>query len=234
MKRVRNLSSTVAVILLALVNESARAQGDAARGARVFGVCMSCHSIRAGEHLTGPSLASIWNRKAGTVPGFERYSEALKRADLVWTGASLEKWIAGPEKLVPGTSMTFAGLPDARNRDDLIAFLKLASEGKAPKAQAAPSGDMMMRRGKVNLKKVPPEGQVVSIDYCRDTYSIRTADGKVAKVWEFNLRFKTDSGSDGPMRGKPAIVGAGMQGDRASVVFSAPDEISTFIKSYCG
>jgi cytochrome c len=234
MKRFENVSSIVASILFTLPIGTASAQGDATRGARVFNACASCHSTRAGEHMTGPSLAGIWNRKAGTVPGFERYSQAMGRADLVWTDANLEAWIASPGKLIPGTSMMFGGLADKRNRDDLIAFLKLASAGKAPQVQGGPSGDMMMRRAKVNLKKALPEGQVVSIDYCRDTYSIRTADGKVAKVWEFNLRFKTDSGSDGPVRGKPAIVGAGMQGDRASVVFSAPDEISAFIKPHCG
>ena len=66
-----------------------------------------------------------------------------------------------------------------------------------------------------------------------DTYTVRTADGKTAKVWEFNLRLKTDSSKDGPSPGKPVIVGAGMQGDRASVVFASPGEISSFIKQDC-
>jgi cytochrome c len=52
-------------------------------------------------------------------------------------------------------------------------------------------------------------------------------------VWEFNLRLKTDSSNDGPQAGKPVIVGTGMQGDRAAVVFAAPEEISAFIKSAC-
>lgn len=73
----------------------------------------------------------------------------------------------------------------------------------------------------------------VFLNYCRDTVTAQTADGKTSKVWEFNLRFKTDSGKDGPLPGKPVIVGAGMQGDRASVVFAAPNEISGFIKQSC-
>jgi len=75
---------------------------------------------------------------------------------------------------------------------------------------------------------------VTALEHCRDTYTVKTADGKVDKVWEFNLRFKTDSGKDGPAPGKPVIVGAGMQGDRASVVFASPGEISGFIKQSCG
>jgi len=51
--------------------------------------------------------------------------------------------------------------------------------------------------------------------------------------WEFNLRFKTDSSKDGPPKGKPAIVQAGMQGDRAFIVFAGPAEMSTFIKKQC-
>jgi len=55
----------------------------------------------------------------------------------------------------------------------------------------------------------------------------------VNRVWEFNLRLKTDASALGPPPGKPVIVGAGMQGDRASIVFSSPDEISSFIKESC-
>ena len=62
---------------------------------------------------------------------------------------------------------------------------------------------------------------------------MKTNDGKSNKVWEFNLRLKTDSSALGPQAGKPVIVGAGMQGDRASVVFAAPAEISGFIKELC-
>jgi cytochrome c len=74
---------------------------------------------------------------------------------------------------------------------------------------------------------------VRSIKYCGDTYTVETADGRIEKVWEFNLRFKTDSGKLGPAPGKPVIVGAGMQGDRASIVFAAPKEISETIDQSC-
>jgi cytochrome c len=67
----------------------------------------------------------------------------------------------------------------------------------------------------------------------RDTYEVKTADGKQRKFWERNLRFKTDSSHDGPERGAPALVPAGMMGDRADVTFAAPDEIGQFVKQSC-
>ena len=193
---------------------------------------MACHSVKPGEHLTGPSLAHAWSRRAGTEKTFLRYSDALKSIDIVWNEATLEKWLSDPAQLVPGTSMTFPGLKESKDRQDVIAYLRAVSEGKAPSAEPR-RGGMMMQSRKADLKKAPPAGQVVSISYCGDTYTVRTADGKVNKVWEFNLRFKTDSSKEGPLPGKPIIVGAGMQGDRASVVFAAPAEIGSVIKQAC-
>lgn len=62
-------------------------------------------------------------------------------------------------------------------------------------------------------------------------HTLKTASGETHKIWEFNLRIKTDSGARGPAPGKPVITGAGMRGDRANVVFASPGEISGFIKS---
>ena len=94
------------------------AEGDSGRGQRSFGPCAACHSLQPDRNMTGPSLAGLWDRKAGTLPSF-------------------------------------------------------------------------------------------------------------------SLRFKTDSGSEGPEKGAPALVGAGMMGDRADVIFAAPDEISAMITRDC-
>ena len=229
----RGSASAVLIALLSLASgNDAAAVGDPKRGAQAFQACMACHSVQPGEHLTGPSLAHIWNRKAGTVEGFLRYSDALKRTDIVWNEATLDKWLANPEQFVAGTSMTFPGLRESRDRQDVIVYLRAVSEGKAPSAEPR-RGGMMMQSRKVDLKKAPPTGQVVSISHCGDTYTVKTADGRTSKIWEFNLRFKTDSSKDGPLPNKPVIVGAGMQGDRASVVFAAPAEIGSFIKQIC-
>jgi cytochrome c len=211
---------------------AAVAAGDAKRGAQLFGQCIACHSIQPGEHQTGPSLAHVWDHKAGTVEGFMRYSDAIKGAQITWNEATLDKWLANPAQLVPGTTMTFPGIKERQVRQDVIAYLKAVDENKAP-AAAKGGGMMGMARQKVDLKSAPPAGQVRSIKHCRDTYVVQTADGKSEKVWEFNLRFKTDSSKLGPLPGKPIAVGAGMQGDRASIVFASPKEISEFIEQSC-
>jgi len=208
--------------------------GDAARGAQIFRQCAACHSTQPGEHLTGPSLAHAYGRKAATGEGFQRYSDALKRSGLLWDEKTLDRWLANPAQVVPGTSMTFPGVRDAQARQDLVAYLKAVDADKAPAPPAAKGGGMMgMGRQKLDLKNAPPAGQVRSITYCGDTYTVETADGKVEKIWEFNLRFKSDSSKLGPAPGKPVVVGAGMQGDRASVVFASPEEISAAIKPSC-
>jgi cytochrome c len=229
------LASIIGTLALPALAGSALGAGDPDRGATAFRACAACHSTAPGEQMTGPSLAKIWQRKAGTVEGFMRYSDAMKKANLVWTEQTLDKWLANPEALIPGTSMTFPGLRESQARQDVIAYLTAVSEDKAPAAsQRGGSMMMSMRPAKKNLKDAPPEGQVTAITHCGDTYTVKTADGKVEKVWEFNLRLKTDSSPLGPQPRKPVIVGGGMQGDRAFVVFAAPSEISAFIKPDCG
>lgn len=230
--RVRYGAVTLTALLILATGKVDAAAGNSQRGAQVFQACAACHSVKAGEHLTGPSLAHVWNRKAGTVEGFLRYSDALHRAGIVWNEITLDKWLADPGRFISGTNMTFQGLRESEDRQDVIAYLRAVSEGKAPTPEPS-RGGMMMQSRKADLKRAPPAGQVVSIGYCGDTYTVKTADGRTNKVWEFNLRFKTDSSKDGPLSGKPVIVGAGMQGDRASVVFASPGEISQLVKPAC-
>ena len=134
--------------------------------------------------------------------------------------------------------MTFPGIKDARERADLLAFLKEATQpGHAPPslAQQGGMGGMMgMMGGSVpNLKTAGPDKRVQKITHCRDTYRVTTADGTTRDFWERNLRFKTDVSEDGPQKGAPAVVAAGMMGDRADVIFATPEEISGFISPHC-
>jgi len=211
--------------------------GDAARGERMYRACVACHSLESNRSMTGPSLAEIWNRMSGSLPSFPRYSPALKSAGIIWNDDTLDEWIKDPQHFIPGNTMTFAGMKDARQRADLLTFLKDATQpGRAPKA--APGGNqmggMMMGGGAVpNLKKLDAEDRVQSISHCGDTYKVATADGKTRDFWERNLRFKTDVSDDGPQKGAPALVPAGMMGDRADVIFASPDEISGFISRAC-
>jgi len=220
-------------IALASLSGIASGAGDSVRGAQLFRQCAACHSTQAGEHMTGPSLAKVYGHRAGSAEGFARYSDALLRSGATWNEATLDRWLANPEKFVPGNSMTFSGIREPADRQDLIAYLKSVEEKKAPQAQQGGKGPMAMRGARPDLRKAPPAGQVTSIRYCGDTYTVETADGKSQKIWEFNLRFKSDSSKLGPTPGKPVAVGAGMQGDRASIIFASPKEISETIKPSC-
>src|SRR5205085_8032560 len=196
---------TALACALLVLTSSALAAGDAKRGAQMFRQCMACHSSEPGEHMTGPSLAHVWGRKAGTVEGFTRYSDAMKHANVTWDEATLDQWLADPERFMPGTSMTFQGLKAPRDRGDVSAYLHSPSENAAP--QAGGEQGMQMRGQKVDLRKAPAEGQVKALSHCGDTYTVETADGKKQRVWEFNLRLKTDSSKFGPPPGNPVIVG---------------------------
>lgn len=218
-----------------LIGADASAAGDPEEGARVFSSCAACHALQPGEHRTGPSLAGIMGQKAGTIAGFTRYSPALKEADVVWTEGSLDAWLADPQAVIPGNRMTFPGIADAQARADLIAYLEAATEGEV--AEAAPGGAMggMMGTGEpADLRHdVGPNNRITAIRYCEDTYTVEVETGEAHQFWEFNLRFKTDSSARGPEAGQAVLIPAGMMGDRASVVFAAPGEITPYIRAGC-
>ena len=96
-------------------------EGDAVRGKDVFEKrCTGCHTMEADRE--GPRLAGVYGRASGAVAGFS-YSEALKKAHLVWNDSTLDQWLADPDKLVPGNNMEFH-VAKADERRDLIRFLK--------------------------------------------------------------------------------------------------------------
>lgn len=102
---------------------AAQAAGNATAGKEVFARCAICHNAtKGGPNLIGPNLWGVVGRKAAIVPNFY-YSTALKNSGITWTADKLDAWVTNPAKLVPGTRMTFAGLPSAQQRADLIAYL---------------------------------------------------------------------------------------------------------------
>jgi cytochrome c len=231
----------VAALLTLLIGAYvASAEGNSARGQHVFRACAACHSLQPDQNMTGPSLADLWGRKAGNLASFSRYSPALKSANIIWDEKTLDEWIKDPQHLVPDNEMTFEGIKDGQQRADLLAFLKQATQpGASVAQQGGPMGGMggmggMMGGGQVpNLKHPDPENRVQAITYCKDTYTITTANGQTRKFWERNLRLKTDVSGDGPEKNAPALVPAGMMGDRADVIFADPSEISAFISNKC-
>jgi cytochrome c len=114
-------------------------------------------------------------------------------------------------------------------------FHKKKSDGRTPAATPNDVGGVRgMKTGLApqfqNLKEVDPDRQVVTIGYNRDTYKVTTADGRSVDSWEGNLRFKIDSSNTGPLAGKPVILPTGMMGDRVTVFFASPVEMSASIK----
>lgn len=210
---------------------------DPDKGAALFRQCAACHSLVPGQHLTGPSLAGIMGRKAGTAEGFGRYSPAMKQSNVEWSAETIDPWLKSPGEFIPGTSMRVPGIDDPAARRELIAYLEVVTteQGASEPGREAP-GDMMGGGGPgrmPNLKQQVPTQQVTAIRYCGDAYFVTLGTGTEVVFWEFNLRLKTDSSANGPPKGKPAILRAGMGGDRAFVIFSEPGEISEFIEPAC-
>ena len=125
---IRSICVSLALAFAAAMGASvAHADGDAANGEKIFAKCKACHTVEAGKNKVGPSLAGVVGRKAGTAEGFN-YSDAMKNSGLTWDEATLNTYLTGPKKLVPGTKMAFPGLPNEQDRLDVIAYLKSAAQ----------------------------------------------------------------------------------------------------------
>jgi cytochrome c len=106
---------------------------DLANGESKFALCQSCHTlVSGGANMTGPNLYGVIGTKAGEGHDDFKFSDALKASGIVWTPDKLDPWIKKPQDLVPGSKMTFAGLDDAKDRTDVIAYL-MVSTGYKPK-----------------------------------------------------------------------------------------------------
>ena len=152
----------------------ARADGDAKRGGAQYRACVACHSLDAGAHLTGPSLADLWAKKAG--------------------GA----------KTIVERGLVSAGY---------VGYVR----GQQPDS----------------LKSAPPHARVSRVRHCRDSYFATAANGAETPYWEMNVRIQLDTRGTGPEPGKPVIVGAGMQVDRASLVFVGLEDVARVIAEAC-
>ena len=103
---------------------------DLQRGRIAFLRCAACHALQADElGKVGPNLRGTLGRAAAQVPGFS-YSEALRKAGLIWNDATLKRWIQDPASLVPGTSMTYANTLTETEIHALVVFLKSQTMGR--------------------------------------------------------------------------------------------------------
>jgi cytochrome c len=116
------LGGTAGLVGMSLAWLAAAATPAGSPPAADFSRCAGCHSTQAGQNKIGPSLAGVFGRTSGSVPGYN-YSAALKNAHLIWEAQTLDKFLQNPGGLVHGTKM-FATVPDADTRQRIIAYLK--------------------------------------------------------------------------------------------------------------
>lgn len=129
-------AAIAAVGLAALIGAAhwALAQGkppDTGDGQLAFNnACRTCHTLREGDNRLGPNLHKVVGRKAGSVPGYG-YSSAMQGADLVWDKASLDRFIATPDEVIPGHNMKpYGGIASAEERAKIVAYLEASGAGK--------------------------------------------------------------------------------------------------------
>jgi cytochrome c len=105
---------------VALLAAAAPPPGDAAAGKLSYAKCIGCHS--PDRNRTGPRHCELFGRVSGTLPGYD-YSDAMRKAAILWNAEALDRFLASPTTVVPGTTMGFAGVADARERRNLVAYL---------------------------------------------------------------------------------------------------------------
>jgi len=208
----------------------------AKKGAPAYRICAACHSLQPGVHLSGPSLAGLWGRKAASNTEYGRYTKPLQEADIVWDEDTLNAWLADPQAMVPGTTMQFRGIEQDDTRTNLIAFLRQAlAEGGGKKVVKDGLIPQAMAKGQVppTLRETGPEQQVTAITHCRDAYYVTTASGDEYPFWETSLRIKIDTSTRGPKPENAVLLRSGMAGDRISVVFPSLDALKTKLTETC-
>jgi len=114
----------VFALALVLAAGAAGASGDPARGEQIYARCVACHALAYDR--VGPRHCGLFGRRAGSVAGFD-YSAAMQRSGIVWNAKTLDRFLEDPPRAVPGTTMTYAGIKDPRERADLIAYLGMAN-----------------------------------------------------------------------------------------------------------
>jgi cytochrome c len=119
------IAAALASALTSIVVAQAPLNGDPQRGEQIYARCGACHALEYDR--TGPRHCGLFGRRAGSVKGFA-YSEAMKRSGLVWDERTLDRFLTNPMGAVPGTTMGYAGIDDAQERADLIAYLRKATQ----------------------------------------------------------------------------------------------------------
>lgn len=206
------------------------------KGAQAYRMCAACHSLKPDMHLSGPSLSGLWGKEAATIEDYDRYTGALKDLEVIWDENTLNPWLAHPQEMAPGTTMTYRGVENDQTRMALIEFLRVAmAEGGHEKVVEKGLIPESMAEGQIppDLTRVEANQRVTEIRRCRDAYYVTTADGARFPFWETNVRLKIDTSERGPGQGDPVLLRSGMAGDRVSVVFASLTHLRKTLDEKC-
>lgn len=114
----------IAAAVITVATAASAVAQDVEKGQNSFKKCLPCHRIGPdAKNLVGPELNGLDGRKAGTVPNFN-YSDANKNSGIVWNEETFKEYIKDPRAKIPGTKMTFAGIKNDQEINDLWAYLK--------------------------------------------------------------------------------------------------------------
>lgn len=118
---------------LTAIAEEPLSDTEMKRGRILFLQCRACHSLTPADNegKIGPSLAGVFTRVAGSADYFTGYSSAMKEAGHEWNAETMNTWLTAPSKMVPGTSMVFAGIADEAQRDLLVRYLQVITQPQA-------------------------------------------------------------------------------------------------------
>ncbi|HEY8710555.1 MAG TPA: c-type cytochrome [Burkholderiaceae bacterium] len=119
------VAGALALGAIASARSSEKSAPDAMHGEQVYARCMACHALTYDR--VGSRHCGLFGRLAGSVPQFN-YSPAMKNSGIVWSDKTLDRFLTKPLKMVPGSSMTYDGVSDPKERADLIAYLKHVNE----------------------------------------------------------------------------------------------------------
>ncbi len=119
--KVTTMLRVAAVAAFAAAGGGVAAAADVAHGKELFQTCVACHTDKPDG--IGPSLKGVFGRKSAALEDF-RYSNPMKRANLVWDAGNLRAYLIDPQEKVRGNRMPFGGVTQPRDADDIVAYLQ--------------------------------------------------------------------------------------------------------------